>query len=320
MNSYPNPQSRFPRQVAAQYRPRHVRPARDTSWILWTVLGLAFAGVMALIAWRLQFQAKMKETEKNVSALLASADQLIQSDREDEAEAEVRKALDMLPGDARCQATIDRIDTKRKMIHQKKAAASDFAMTEAEQIAITDIAAAIASFGRIAQDQSFTTEAKRAATERVGKLKSGVCTLRLPGDWPADANLLIDDITKTPVKGVVDGIVHGKHTIRVTRYGYRNPAAMEMDFRGLEPLQLPVIGWQLWGAKVFVTSRPIGAAVWKNGKDTGKVTPCSFEDVDIGQVEFLLKHPKYSDTPLKGEVKDRKPMKLSVTLVPKAAP
>ena len=88
----------------------------------------------------------------------------------------------------------------------------------------------------------------------------------------------------------------------------------------LDPLPLPTVVWKLRGAKVFVKSIPSGAAVWWKGKDTGKVTPFEIEDVDDGPIEFLLKHPKYDETPLNGEVKDRQPLSMTATLKPLDAP
>jgi hypothetical protein len=281
-------------------------------------LGVILAAAVAVIVWRLQVQQEMQATDKQVVALLASADKLIQEDHDDEAEATARRALGMLPGDIRCQAMIDRIETKRELIRKKKAAASDLVMARAEQLATTDIAAALETLAVVRTESSFTPEAKKAAADRIKELKGGVCTLRLPEDLPADAVLTIDEITQTPKKGIVSDIVHGKHTIAVKRFGFRDSPAMELDFQGLEPVRLPAIVWKIRGAKVFVTSTPAGAAVWRDGKDTGKVTPCDFDDVDDGTVEFLLKHPARADTPAKGEVKDRQPTKLSVTLEPKA--
>ena len=317
MTSYPpNRPTKIPRQVNANQWSHHPRPEREKPWAMWTVIGILVVAGLTLIVWRLQVQKKMEATEKQVVELLATADQLVEANREDEAEAAMRKALEMQPGDVRCQTMIERIEKKRGMIYRKKSAASDMTLASAEQIALTDIKGALEILQTIRKDSSFTPEAQRAAAQRIKELEGGICTLHLPEDWPADAVLLIDDFEKTPKKGIVSDIVHGKRTIKVTRYGFRQPAAMELDFRGLEPLQLPAIEWRLRGAKVFITSRPAGAAVWRNGKDTGKITPCEFEDVDDGPIEFLLKHPKYPETPVKGVVKDRQPIKLTANLQP----
>ena len=316
MKPIPNQQSRIPQRAAATRRAITPRPEQGTNWLLWSLVALALATALAMIVWRLDVREQQRTTEKEVSALLESADQLIQENREDEAEAAMNKALTMIPGDVRCRAVIDRINTKRKMIHEKMASASEFALAQAEQIALGNIAGAIEAFGRIRLDNSLTPEAKKIAEERAKALKGEVCTLQLPADWPTDAVLSIDGVLKFTGKTIVTGIAPGKRMIHITRFGFREPDDMELEFLGLETLQLPTILWRPRGTKVSIMSRPAGAAVWRDGKDTGKITPCVIEDVENGQVEFILKHPKHANTPLSGEVKDRQPLKLSSTLDP----
>jgi hypothetical protein len=115
----------------------------------------------------------------------------------------------------------------------------------------------------------------------------------------------------------VTGLMPGKRDILITRFGFRDVSFKELDFNGTEPVVLPPFEWVPRGTKVSVTSSPAGAAVWYQGKDTGKVTPCTIPDVEDGPVEFLLKRADYEDATVSGEVKDRRPLKLSVTLEPK---
>jgi hypothetical protein len=291
-------------------------PQKKTNWILWTFLGIALVSTVAVVAWRLQFQEALRQNDEKIMAMLVSADQLILADREDEAEAIVSKGIGLIPGDTRCQAVIERINTKRGMILQRKSEVSQGALMAAEQIAKNDIAIAIDELGRIAADEKLTPEARKAALTRVAELKRGVCSLRLPSDWPLDAELTIDNVTKEVVKGVIDGIIPGMHTITITRYGFRDPPPMEVKFRGTDPLPLPAVAWKPRGAKIFVKSIPSGAAVWFRGKDTGKKTPCEVDDMDDGQIEFVLKHPKYAVTTLKGLVKERQPLSMTATLEP----
>lgn len=317
MATFPNRPPISPRRIPSPQR-GHVSPIpeRKTNWILWTFIGIALVAATAVVAWRLQYQANWKQADDKIMALLESADQLIQANREDEAEAAAKQGIGLLPGDDRCQKMIERINTKRQMILQRKTEASDAALMQAELLAKSDIALAIDEFDRIAADGSLTPEAHKTAVGRMAALKRGVCSLRLPKDWPGDAVLTQDSITKEVVKGLVDGIVPGRHTFTITRYGFRDPPPLELNFRGVDPLPLPTIAWKPRGAKVFVKSRPTGAAVWWHDKDTGKVTPCEIDDVDDGPVELLLKHPNYTATPLKGVVKDRQPLSMTATLTP----
>jgi hypothetical protein len=122
-------------------------------------------------------------------------------------------------------------------------------------------------------DDSLTPEGRKTAQARIVSFQSGVCGLRLPKDWPDDAVLTLDGKTQRVVNGLVEGTVPGKHELNITRYGFSTPPPLELDFRGLNPLPLPGFGWKVRGAKVFVKSVPSGAAVWWQGKDTGKTTP-----------------------------------------------
>jgi PEGA domain len=313
MAYYPNRQFKSPRQFGS---PQPGSRSQNDKWMVWCLLGLGLVVALAVIAWRLQVRDELRAKEKQVSALLVSADELILSNREDDAEAEMRKAFTLIPGDPRCQAVIERINKKREMIREKMETASKFAMEQAEMFAQEDIAAAKAAYDRIRLDKTLTPEAMAAAKVRIEELSGKVCSLRLPADWPTDAVLSIDDVVQSTEKNPITGISPGKHKVQFKRFGFREPPAVELEFRGLTPVPLPAIQWLPRGTKVSVVSRPTGASVWQNGKDTGKVTPCDFEDVEIGQIEFLLKHPDHADTVVTREVKDRTPVRLSVTLEP----
>lgn len=292
----------------------YVKPERSTPVALWVVLGIIVVAGAALVFWRLQVQGQQQQTEDKVVALLASADQLIQEDREDDAEAAARQALALLPGDARCTATIERIETKRKMIHEKKSNESKVKLAQAEQYALKNLDAAREELDRLRADASLTPEAQKAAAERYKELKGPVCSLRVPKELPTDAVLTLDGETKEAQNSLVTGITPGKHSVLITRFGFRDVAFNDLDFRGTEPLELPAFDWVPKGTKVSITSSPAGAAVWYMGKDTGKVTPCTIPDVEDGPIEILLKHPDYADTTVKGEVKDRRPIRLSAKL------
>ena len=292
-------------------RPRPVRAEQNTNWLLFGSLGVIAAGALAVVMWRLDVQKQEEETGKKVVALLESADQLILENHDDEAEAAARKAMDLMPGDVRGQAVLDRINAKRDLIHKKKSAESDFSMMRAEQLEKENLKSAIEAYDAIRADKATTAEAKQAASDRAKAIRDGNCTLILPEDWPADAELSIDDMTKNTAKKKIEGIVYGKRVISIKRFGYRDPAPMEVEFVTAQPVKLPAFEWKVKGAKVFVTSTPPGAAVWKDGKNTGKVTPCEFDDIDEGTVEYVLKRSGYPDTTVSGKVEGRIPLKIS---------
>ncbi len=311
MSIHPNRPTPAPRQVMPSHRSRPIRAEQNTNWLLFGTLGVIAAGALAVVMWRLDVQKQEEDTGKKLVALLTSADQLILENRDDEAEAAVKKAMELIPGDVRAQAVLERINTKREMIHKKKSAESGFSMMRAEQLEKENLAAALEAYDAMRTDAATTADAKQAAAARAQAIRAGVCTLILPEDWPADAELTIDELSKNTAKKKIDGIVHGKRMIAIKRFGYRDPVPMEVEFTTLEPVCLPTFQWKVKGAKVFLTSTPAGAAVWKDGKNTGKVTPCEFDDMDEGTVEFILKRPGYPDTPVSGKVEGRIPLKIS---------
>lgn len=285
--------------------------------MLWIVLAIIIVAAAALVGWRVNFQNQLDEKEAQITALLTSADQLIGGNHDDEAETAARQALALLPDDPRCLAMIERISVKRAMYKKLQSDAFEGALASAKELAKSDIAAAIDAFAEIAKDSTFTAEAKQTAVVQSRTLNGTICSLRLPADWPMEAVVTIDGSEQRPKDLIITGLTRGKHKVSITRYAFRNIPEMELEFRGLDPLRLPTIVWRPAGAKVFVTSIPPGAAVWKGETNTGKVTPCTLEDVDDGVLELVLKHANYEDAIVSGVIRDRSPLKLTGRLTSK---
>lgn len=310
MSSYPNRQS----SVRRHGPPTRTHVHQRSSPVIPILIGICVIAMGGGFLWVLKDRDRKREADRRVAELLVSADQFVEAHQEDQAEALMKQALGILPGDPRCQAVLDRIQAKRDMVEKKMTTNSTFALEQAEFTAKSDITGAIDVFERIRADQSFTDEAKRTATEQIKALKDGACSLKLPAEWPLEAQITIDGTAVEPKDGVITGIKHGKRTVVVSRFGYREPAPVELDFRGLETLKYPTVNWKRKGGKVAVKSQPAGAQVWLDGVNTGKVTPCEFEDIDEGEVEFVLKLPKYENQSVKGEVKARQTTRLSAAL------
>lgn len=324
MPSFPNPHQKIPRQGPPSARTTQVKPQqiyipsqKDTPKLLWIVLAIIAVAAAGLVFWRVNLQNKLDEKEQQIVALLTSADQLIVGNHDDEAEVAAHQALALLPEDPRCLAMMERISTKRGMLKKLQTEAFEGALAAANQIAKSDIAAALDAFGEIAKDPTFTTEAKQIAAVQSRALNGTICSLRLPADWPMEAVVNIDGTDRTPKDLIIGGLTRGKHKLSITRYAFRKIPEMELEFRGLDPLRLPTIVWRPAGAKVFVTSVPPGAAVWKGETDTGKVTPCTLEDMDDGVLELVIKLANYEDTTVSGVIRERSPLKLTGKLTPK---
>lgn len=318
MSSYPNRQNALPRYGNTHGSVRRPIHQRSGNPIVSILIGICVIAAVAAILWVLKDRDRHREAEAKVSAMLASADQFIDANQEDQAESLMRQALGLLPGDPRCQAVLDRIAAKREMFQKKQNTESAFALAQAEQVALGDIPAAIEGYERIRTEKSLSEEARKTAAERIKTLKGGVCSLKLPSEWPPEALVSVDGVeSKISTDGVIAGIVPGKHTISVSRFGYREPAPLELEFKGIQTMKYPAVTWKLIGGKVKLTSQPQGAQVWRNGENLGKVTPCELEDVDVGEVEYVLKHPDHANTTVKGEVKSRQVTRLSANLAPK---
>lgn len=317
MSSYPNRQNGLPRYGGASKSSRANVSQRSGSPIMAILIGLCVIAAGGGILWGLKDRDRKRETERRVSAMLVSADQLVDSSQDEQAEALMREAMGLHPGDPRCQAVLDRISTKRDLFERKQANDSAYALEQARVTAETDIVGAIAAYERIREEKSLSGAARKQAAEQAASLKGGVCSMQLPAGWPPEALVSINGVEcKIPPNGLIGGIVHGKRTITVSRFGYREPASLELEFRGLQAVKVPAVTWKLIGGKVKLASQPAGAQVWFNGSKLDKVTPCEIDDVDAGEVEYVLKHPDHADTVVKGEVKSRQVTRLSAELTP----
>lgn len=317
MSSYPS-RPKPTRYGGPVRQPRQHVSQQSNTPIVPILIGICVIAAGVAIIWVLKDRDRQRESAQKVEALLKSADQFIEANQEAEAERLAREALALRPDIPRSQEMLDRIATKRGMIATKQNNESSYALEQAEQTAKGDIAGAIEVFEQIQTNKALSEEGRKAATERINALKAGPCSLQLPSEWPPEAIVSIDgtEVKNTP-EGLISGIQYGKRSITVSRFGYREPAPLELDFKGLDTLKYPKVTWKLKGGSVKLVSQPAGAEVWQNGENTGKVTPCDLPDVDAGEVEFVLKHPKHADTTVKGEVKARQATRLSAKLEPK---
>lgn len=317
MSSHSNRQNGLPRYGGASNSSRPYVSRRSGSPITVVLIGLCVIAAGGGILWGLKDRDRKRETERRVSAMLVTADQFVDASQDEQAEALMREALGLHPGDPRCQAVLDRISTKRELFEKKQSNDSAYALEQAKVTAETDIVGAIAAYERIREEKSLSEAARNQAADQVASLKGGVCSMQLPAGWPPEAMVSINGVEcKIPPNGLIGGIVHGKRTITVSRFGYREPAALELDFRGLQTVKFPTVSWKLIGGKVRLASQPAGAQVWFNGSKLDKVTPCEIDDVDVGEIEYVLKHPDHADTAVMGEVKSRQVTRLSAELAP----
>ncbi|MCF7734607.1 MAG: SUMF1/EgtB/PvdO family nonheme iron enzyme, partial [Akkermansiaceae bacterium] len=190
------------------------------------------------------------------------------------------------------------------------------ALAAAEKLAAGDeiLAALAAVRGMRGRSVVYGEAAVAQAEIRIGDLAEVTATLRFPADWPDDVVLAMDRQPVWPEDGMIAGISLRSHRFEVSRPGYRPQALLRLQFGGKGPVDFPVIEWQMIGGKVVITSIPAGAAVWSGGKDTGKTTPCEFEQVEVGKVDYVLKLKDHVDVPLTGEVGNLETLELASSL------
>jgi hypothetical protein len=156
------------------------------------------------------------------------------------------------------------------------------AMEAAEKFVSADqLPDAISAFESIAEKSAeFPEGTGTKATARAAELRALKGKLILPAAWPADAVITL----KGEPIDITSGIPLGEHELIISRKGYRNPAPLRLAFNGVKPVSLPPVSWKPIGGKVTVSSVPAGAAIWIGNRNTGKVTPWTFQDVDVGKV------------------------------------
>jgi formylglycine-generating enzyme required for sulfatase activity len=302
------------------FPPPYARPlsrrsgSKTALWIISLMLVIA-SGIAAvvflpdLMAWR-----KQREMEQLAAAHNAAATAHLRAERFDEAENSARETLKLLPADANAKKIIDSAGILRERFLKRKETANAALAAAAALATADDIPGAIAAYSAIQKHSPHPKEAIEQAGRELESLRAATATLVLPDDWPEYTVLSIDGKPQPVGLHQITGIPLGPHTLTVTRAGFRDPPPVSIDFKGTRPVNMPAIAWKPVGGKVNLTSKPTGAAVWFNGKDTGRKTPCSFEDVDAGKVSYQLKLAGHLDTGIEGQLASAGTLNLTANL------
>jgi formylglycine-generating enzyme len=292
-----------------------VSPPRESK--LWIVVVVAIVvAILGLLATpMIRRQLAERDRDAQVNSRIIEARNHLGEGRFEAAESSAREVLRLLPGNEAANSILAEAGKHlgERLEREKRGQA---ALAAAEKSAAEDqIVTAITAFEEIiAKPAQFPENSISIARERLAALRESTGTLTLPADWPGDALISIDGRNQTPTGSMITGIPLGARTIGITRKGFRNPPGLKLDFKGIRPLGIPSISWNPVGGKVTLTSNPPGASVWIGGINTGRVTPATFEEVDVGKVEYLLKLPRHADTVVQGEVASLATLPLSTTL------
>ena len=270
-----------------------------SNWGWWIALGIVLLiGGILLIPW---FRARLETRDRVIEAasLVAKAQAHLDQGHVEAAGATAQEALKLLPGEAGATRIVA---AAKKALQQQKEREqrAKTAMEAAEKFVSDDeLLKAIPAFEAIAAKSAEFPEGIGAkAAARAAELRALKGKLILPSDWPADAVITL----KGEPIDITSGIPLGEHELIITRKGFRNPAPLRLVFNGVKPVPLPPVSWKPIGGKVTVSSVPAGAAIWIGNRNTGKVTPWTFDDVNVGKAEYILKLKGHVDKTLTTDV------------------
>ncbi|GAC1434895.1 MAG: hypothetical protein NVS1B11_22270 [Terriglobales bacterium] len=110
----------------------------------------------------------------------------------------------------------------------------------------------------------------------------------------------------------VAGLAAGQHTVSVTKSGYR-PETRSLDISS-GAKSVFVVQLEALFATAVIASEPAGAAVFVDGKDTGRVTPIQVRIDTPGSHTFLLRKQGYLEESATADLQSGQTVRLSPTL------
>ena len=135
---------------------------------------------------------------------------------------------------------------------------------------------------------------------------------------PADASIFLDnaDLKKT-TPSRIDSITAGEHKVEVRKAGYQ-PYTQHVTVQGGDTISLNAMLIQLVArvltGSVSINSKPAGARVIVDGTDTGLTTPCTVQNLGVGQHNVRLEKNGYQPYELKPVIQSGKTTNASVNL------
>ena len=130
---------------------------------------------------------------------------------------------------------------------------------------------------------------------------------------PQGAQIQVDGQTSSGVTPYsLSGLTPGQHTIVISKAGYATETRTIDVMSGSRSMISVQLG--LLSATASATSDPAGAAVWIDGKNTGKVTPAQIAVDRAGNHSFVFKKQGYLDESTTANLQIGQTSHLSVTL------
>jgi len=153
-------------------------------------------------------------------------------------------------------------------------------------------------------------KAAKATRALAPSIVAGVLSL---DSTPAGALIAIDGQTATGVTPIsLTNLMPGHHTISISKFGF----ATETRSIDITSGSKSVMSVQLSAttATVAANSDPVGAAIWLDGKNTGKVTPAQISLDKPGSHTFVFKKQGYLDETASGNAQIGQTLQMSPKL------
>ena len=131
---------------------------------------------------------------------------------------------------------------------------------------------------------------------------------------PKGAEVYIDGVKKgtTPIRL---SLKEGMHKITLRKEGYRD-YTKDVKIEGGKEIKLSVNLNKITYGVLTIQTKPQGAEIYIDGKDTGKKTPYTFK-LPTGKHKILVKLKNYKDYSQTVNVKENEPTVLNINLEPK---
>lgn len=121
---------------------------------------------------------------------------------------------------------------------------------------------------------------------------------------PTNTDIYIDEVQQLDANGqalrtpaTISGISPGEHSITLKLSGYIDyDTSLDIVVGTTKYISAILLKAPELTGDISVTSNPVGAEIWLDGGNTGKVTPDIVPDVPIGPHDFTLKLTGYNDT------------------------
>lgn len=134
---------------------------------------------------------------------------------------------------------------------------------------------------------------------------------------PAGAEIFLDSVnTNNFTPDTLKNIIAGEHKITLKKENYRDTSITVSVKSNETTSKLIVMTSLVKTGNIFVASNPAGALILLDSINTGKITPDTLKDIEVGEHKLSLKKNDYIDTTVIITVQENLTISKSITLSP----